>query len=63
MLRTGVNSANPAAGLVTQDSVGTGTRAGIVYGTLRAIAPGIFSVAAETRDAKVFTQTTVVVRP
>lgn len=54
-------SASPAAGFVTQDSVGSGDRAGTVYGTLRALAPGAFSVTAETRDRTAFAQTPVVV--
>ena len=56
-----LQSASPAAGIVTQDSVGTGERAGTVFGTLRALAPGAFSVTAETRDRAAFAQTPVVV--
>jgi len=57
-----IQSANPVTGQVVQDSVGTGLRAGMAFGTLRALAPGSFSIVGETFDGRVFAQTVVSVR-
>lgn len=57
-----ITSVNPASGRVTQDSVGTGPRAGIAYGTLQSFAPGIFSIVGETLDGRVYGQAVVVIR-